>query len=77
MLPQVRIEPRLLINLWCQVLHSPFWVNWAFACKIESLGYLYSHAVLTLIKSSKSKNQVAHKLKYKDSLSSICLISSE
>ena len=32
----------------------------AFACKTETLGSLYSHALLILTKSSKSKNQVVH-----------------
>ena len=51
MLPSVNIEP---LNLWFQVQHSPFWTNLAFACKTETLGYLYSHAQLIL---TKSKNQ--------------------
>ena len=48
-----------------------------FACKTETLGSLYSHALLILSKSSKSKNQVVHKKKFKDPLSSTCQISSE
>ena len=55
-------------NLWFQVQHYPFWTNLAFACRTETLGYLYnhdfsslySHAQLILTKSSKSKNQVVH-----------------
>ena len=53
-------------DLWFQVQHSPFWVNLTFACKTETLGYLHSHALLILTKSSKSKNQVMHEQKFKD-----------
>ena len=35
-------------NLWFQIQHYHFWANWAFACKTESLGSLYSHALLIL-----------------------------
>ena len=27
---------------------SPFWTNWTFACKTETIGSLYSHALLML-----------------------------
>ena len=64
MLPPVGIEPRPLITL-------------AFACKTETLGSLYSHVLLILTKSSKSKNQVMHEQKFKDLLSSTCLTSLE
>ena len=77
MLLPVGIEPRPLINLWFQVQHSPFWTNLAFACKTDTLGSLYIHAVSILTKSSKFKNQVVHERKLKDLLSSTCLISSE
>ena len=77
MLPPVRTEPWPLINLWFQVHHSPFWVNWAFACKAETLGSLYSHALLIPTKSPKSKNKVIHKQKFKGPLSSTCQVSSE
>ena len=60
MLLPVGIEPRPLINLWFQVQHSPFWANLVFACKTETLGSLYNHALLILTKSSKFKNQVVH-----------------
>ena len=40
MLLPVSIEPGPLINLWFQVQHSPFYTNWAFACKTETLGFL-------------------------------------
>ena len=63
-------------NLWFQVQHSPFWTKSTFACKIETLGPLYSHALLILTESSKSKNQVVHEQKFKD-LSSTCQVSPE
>ena len=53
-------------NLWFQVQHSPFSTNLSFTCKTETLGSLYSHALLILTKSSKSINQVVHKQKFKD-----------
>ena len=68
------IEPRALINLWFQVQHSPFWANWEFACKNETLGSLYSHALLILTYTSESRNQVVHEQKLKDPLSSTCQI---
>ena len=77
MLPPVRIEPGPLMNLWSQVQHSPFWANWAFACRNETLGSLYHHALLIPTKSYKSKNQVMHKQKFKDLQSSTCPVSSE
>ena len=43
MLLLVRIEP----SLQFQVQHSPFRTkNWAFACKTETLGSLYSHTLI-------------------------------
>ena len=47
-------------NLWFQVQHSPFWTKLTFAWKTETLGSLYSHALLILTESSKSKNQVVY-----------------
>ena len=41
-------------DLWFQVQHSPFSANIAFACKTETLGFLYSHALMIQTKSSKS-----------------------
>ena len=38
MLPLVGIELGPLINVWFQVQPYPFWANWAFACKTETLG---------------------------------------
>ena len=51
--------------------------NWAFACNTETLGSLYSHALIIPTKSTKSKYQVVHKQKFKDSQSSTCQISSK
>ena len=45
-----------------------------FAYKTETLGSLYSHALLILLKSSKSKYQVVHEQKFKDLLSSTCQV---
>ena len=52
MLPLVGIEPRLLINLWFQVQHYPLSTNWEFSYKTETLGSLYSYALLIIAKSS-------------------------
>ena len=52
--------------------HSPFWTKLTFACKTETLGSLYSHALLILTESSKSKNQVVHEQTCKDLLSNTC-----
>ena len=54
MLPPVSIKS---LDLWFQVQNSPLWTNLAFPCKTETLGYLYTHALLILTKSAKSKNQ--------------------
>ena len=37
-------------NLRFQVQHSPFYTNLIFACKTETLGSLYSHALLIPLK---------------------------
>ena len=68
----VSIEP---LDLWFQ--HVPLYTNLAFACKTETLSSLYSHALLILTKSSKSKHQVVHEQKFKDLLSSTCQVSVE
>ena len=47
MLPPMSVQP---LHLWFQVQHSPFWTDWAFACKTETLGSLYNHALLILTK---------------------------
>ena len=67
MLPPVGIEPRQPLIL------SPM----TFAYKTETLDSLYSHALLILLKSSKSKHQVVHEQKFKDLLSSTCQVSVE
>ena len=46
-------------DLWFQVQHSPFWANLALTCKTKTLGSLYSHALLILTKSPKSKSNGA------------------
>ena len=51
------------------------YTNLTFACNTETLGSLYSHALLILTESSKSKNQVVHEQKFKDLLSSTCQVS--
>ena len=68
------IEP---LDLWSQVQHAPLYTNLAFACKTETLRSLYSHALLILTKSSKSKHQVVHEQKFKDLLSGTCQVSVE
>ena len=61
-------------SLWFQVQHYPLYTNLTFACKTETLGSLYSHALLIPLKSSKSKYQVVHEQKFKDLLSSTCQV---
>ena len=75
--PITKYYPQWGLNLWFQVQYSPFWANLAFTCETETLGSLYSHALLILTKSSKSKNQVMHEQEFKDPLSSTCQVSSE
>ena len=70
----VSIEP---LDLWFQVQHAPLYTNLALACKTQTLSSLYSHALLILTKSSKSKHQVVHEQKFKDLLSSTCQVSVE
>ena len=70
----VSIEP---LDLWSEVQHVPLYTNLAFACKTETLSSLYSHALLILTKSSKSKHQLVHEQKFKDLLSSSCQVSVE
>ena len=60
-----------------KIRNSPFWTKLTFACKTETLGTLYSHALLILTESSKSKNQVMHEQKFKDLLSSTHQVSPE
>ena len=68
----VSIEP---LHLCLQVQHAPLYTNLSLACKTETLSSLYSHALLILNKSSKSKHQVVHEQKFKDLLSSTCQVS--
>ena len=70
----VSIEP---LDLWFQVQHAPPYTKLALACKTETLGSLYSHALLILTKSSKSKCQVVHEQKLKDLPSSTYQVSVE
>ena len=65
------------LDLWFIVQYAPLYTNLAFACKTETLSSLYSHALLILTKSSKSKHQVVHEQKFKDLLSSTCQFSVE
>ena len=53
-------------GLGFEVQHAPFYTNLTFACNTETLGTLYSHALLILTGSSKSKNQVVHGQMFKD-----------
>ena len=51
---------------------SKYWT-----CKTDTLSSLYSHALLILTESSKSKHQVVHEQKFKDLLSSTWQVSTE
>ena len=46
-------------------LTTRIWTNLAIACKTETLGSLYCHALLIITKSFKSKNQVVNEQKFK------------
>ena len=72
--------PPLGVELRQPLILSPtisFYTNLTFACKTETLGSLYSHALLILLQSSKSKHQVVPEQKFKDLLSSTCQVSVE
>ena len=58
-----------------QFQHAPSYTNFTFAYNTETLGSLYGHALLILIESSKSKNQVVHEQMFKDLPSSKCPVS--
>ena len=60
MLPPVGIEPRPQDSKSNMLFPEPI------ACKAKTLGSLYSHALLILTESSKSKNQVVHEQMFKD-----------
>ena len=57
--------------------HYPFRTKLTIAWETETLGSLYSHALLIPTRSPKSKNQVVLEQKFKDLLSSTCQISVE
>ena len=62
-----------------QIISLRVLTNWAkltFACKSKTFKSLYSHALLILTKSSKSKYQVVPEQKFKDPLNSTCQFSS-
>ena len=50
-------------GLGFKVQHAPSYTNLTLACNTETLGSLYSHALLIPTESSKSKNQVVHEQK--------------
>ena len=58
-------------SLWFQVQNYPFYTNLTFACKTDTLGSLYSHALLI------PKYLVVNEQKFKDLLSSTCQVSVE
>ena len=64
-------------GLGFQVQHAPCYTNLTFACNTETLGSLYSHALLILTGSSKTKSQVVHEQMFKDLPSSKCPVSVE
>ena len=54
--------------------NTPFYTNLTFACQHETLGSLYSDALLIPIES---KYQVVHEQKFKDPGNSTCQVSVE
>ena len=58
-----------------QVQHAPSYTKLTFACNTETLGSLYSHALLILTESTKSKNQLVHEQMFKDLSGSKCPVS--
>ena len=65
------------LNAFHWILETRSDTNLTFAYKTETLGSLYSHALLIPTKSSKSKHQVVHEQKFIDLLSSTCQVSVE
>ena len=63
-LPPVGIESGPLIASKSKSNTILLYTNWTFACKTETLGSLYSHALLIPLKSAKSKYQVVHEQKF-------------
>ena len=57
MLPPVGIEHKFLITSDFKFNNSPFWSNLSFASETETLGSLYSYALLIQLNQSKSKNK--------------------
>ena len=74
---KIQLQNAILVTSDSKSSMAPFYTNLAFDCKTETLSSLYSHALLILIKSSKSKHQVVHEQKFKDLLSSTCQASVE
>ena len=61
----------IVMLYWFQVQHYPFYTNWDdLLYKTETLRSLNSHALLILLKSSKSKHQVVLEQKFNYLLSS-------
>ena len=56
MLPPMGIEPGPLITSDSKSNYYPFYTNLTFTCKTETLGSLYSHALLIPLKSILSPN---------------------
>ena len=52
--------------------NAPSYTNLTFACNTKTLGSLYSHALLILAESTKSKNKVVHEQMFKDLSSGKC-----
>ena len=73
-----KMLPQSVLNHWTHDSRSNMFLSTlTWHCKTETLGFLYSHAVLIPLKSSKSKHQVVHDQKFKDLLSSTCQVSVE
>ena len=63
------IEPRPLITYDFKSNTILSGLTWHLLVRLRLSSSLYSHALLILTKSSKSKNQVVHEQKFKDLLS--------
>ena len=74
-LPPVGLDlmQEIITGLRVQCLTN--WAKLAFACKSKTFRSWYSHTLLIPTESSKSKNQVVHEQKFKDSLNSTCQFS--
>ena len=60
----VKLDPPPFLGRVPLYTGPPIASKLTFACKTETLGSLYSHALLFLTKSSKSKYQLVHEQKY-------------